>query len=207
MAKILPHELPALYDDFTSEVRDSPHPSPSLCLVLTWAFTSPRSPPPPLPYPNTPPPSPSPFPLPFPPPPSPFPLPPPPSPFPSPNTLPTPPPLPPPLTVRPRDLRRVPRAPPRQYHRAPSSQYLPPSADRRDWLAPRQHHRSCARGTSRSPNPIAGIPVSLGCAHASAHHGAPSLSPQVIALGNWIPLSIAVASVLLALQVIAFGCT
>ena len=46
------------------------------------------------------------------------------------------------------------------------------------------------------------IPASLACTHARAHHGAP-LSPQVIALGNWIPASIAVASVLLALQVIS----
>jgi len=50
------------------------------------------------------------------------------------------------------------------------------------------------------------IPASLACTHARAHHGAP-LSPQVIALGNWIPASIAVASVLLALQVIALDCT
>ena len=51
------------------------------------------------------------------------------------------------------------------------------------------------------------IPASLACTHASAHHGAPPLSPQVIALGNWIPASIAVASVLLALQVLALDCT
>ena len=50
------------------------------------------------------------------------------------------------------------------------------------------------------------IPASLAYTHASAHHGA-LLSPQVIALGNWIPASIAVASVLLALQVISLGCT
>ena len=237
MAKILPHELPALYDDFTSEVRDSPHPSPSLCLVLTWAFTSPRSPPPPPPYPNTPPPSPS----------------------PSPNTLPTPPPLPPPsqldletyVECRVRPLantieRRAPSISRRQQiaeigsllanttgavlgvHRAlqiPSQGSLRVSAARMQ-VPTTAHHPSPTGDRARQLDPCESRLRACKCPprrtiplpQVIAGHFKMRLAckcsrrrtiplPQVIALGNWIPVSIAVASVLLALQVIALDCT